>query len=206
VEVDSTSTWEKDHLTTRAGGDPEAIRKAAEMFALAQKPLLLVGGGAHIAEAWDQVKEFVDTLQVPVVTSMPKTPMKSPFSFIKGRGETGSKWWLSPVKVDHDMKTSLPGLWARRILRSVGVRDEYCQLDKHYPHSGTWVKQTEAAPAADGMAYSVLSVAVPSIPTVYPGEEVDAVGGSRGPRLTYRITDSNHVILSGVQAETIAQR
>jgi acetolactate synthase-1/2/3 large subunit len=71
VEVDSTSTWEKDHLTTRAGGDPEAIQEAARLFAQARKPLLLVGGGAHIAEAWKEVKEFVDTLQVPVVTSMP---------------------------------------------------------------------------------------------------------------------------------------
>lgn len=71
LEMDSTSTWEKDHLTTKMGGDPEMIQETARLLANAQKPLLLVGGGAHIAEAWNEVKEFVDQLQIPVVTSMP---------------------------------------------------------------------------------------------------------------------------------------
>jgi acetolactate synthase I/II/III large subunit len=71
LEMDSTSTWGKDHLTTKMGGDPEMIQEAAKLLSKAQKPLLLVGGGAHIAEAWNEVKAFVDQLQIPVVTSMP---------------------------------------------------------------------------------------------------------------------------------------
>ncbi|MGA2956709.1 MAG: thiamine pyrophosphate-binding protein [Thermodesulfobacteriota bacterium] len=71
LEMDSTSTWGKDHLSTKMGGDPEMIREAAGLLSKAQKPLLLVGGGVHIAEAWNEVKAFVDQLQIPVVTSMP---------------------------------------------------------------------------------------------------------------------------------------
>jgi len=71
LEMDSTSTWEKDHLTTKTGGDPAIIKEAAKMLAGAKKPLLLVGGGAHVAEAWQEVKEWADQLKIPVVTSMP---------------------------------------------------------------------------------------------------------------------------------------
>ena len=71
LEIDSTSTWGKDHLTTKTGGDPAMIREAAQLLSGAKKPLLLVGGGAHIAEAWKEVKEWADQLEIPVVTSMP---------------------------------------------------------------------------------------------------------------------------------------
>jgi acetolactate synthase I/II/III large subunit len=71
LEIDSTSTWEKDHLTTKTGGDPAGIAEAVRLLSRAKKPLLVVGGGAHVAEAWEEVKEFADELQIPVVTSMP---------------------------------------------------------------------------------------------------------------------------------------
>ncbi len=71
LEVDSTSTWEKDHLTTRTGGDPAMIREAARLLSEAKKPLLLVGGGVHLSEAWKEVKDWADQLRIPIVTSMP---------------------------------------------------------------------------------------------------------------------------------------
>lgn len=71
LEIDSAFTWGKDHLTTKTGGDPAMIREAARLLCGAKKPLLLVGGGAHIAEAWKEVKEWADQLEIPVVTSMP---------------------------------------------------------------------------------------------------------------------------------------
>ena len=71
LEADDTATWEKDHLTTRAGGDPAMIREAANLLSGAKRPLLLVGGGGHVAEAWEEVKAWADQLDIPVVTSMP---------------------------------------------------------------------------------------------------------------------------------------
>jgi acetolactate synthase-1/2/3 large subunit len=122
VEIDSTSTWEKDHLSTRAGGDPEAIKEAARLFAQAQKPLLLVGGGAHIAEAWKEVKEFVDTLQVPVVTTMPGKGVITedhPLCL----GPAGRSGWGSSVKATQ----------AADVVLSIGCR--FCDA-----HTSGWRK------------------------------------------------------------------
>jgi acetolactate synthase-1/2/3 large subunit len=71
LEMDSSSLWGIDHLSTKMGGDPTMIREAARLLSQAEKPLLLVGGGTHIAEAWKEVKEWADLLEIPVVTSMP---------------------------------------------------------------------------------------------------------------------------------------
>jgi acetolactate synthase-1/2/3 large subunit len=71
LEIDSSSIWGKDHLTTRTGGDPTMIQEAAHLLSQAEKPLLLVGGGVHLAEAWKEVKQWADQLEIPVVTSMP---------------------------------------------------------------------------------------------------------------------------------------
>ena len=71
LEVDEKVMFLKDTLTTRTGGDPGMIKEAAELLSKAQRPLLVVGGGAHIAEAWSEVKGLVDGLEIPLVTSMP---------------------------------------------------------------------------------------------------------------------------------------
>ena len=101
LEVDEHSFFEKDGLTTKMGGDPEAIKEAADLLLKAKKPLLVAGGGALIAEAWDEVRDFVDGLQIPVATSMPAKgilPEDHPLCL----GPVGRSGWGCAVNVTRE--------------------------------------------------------------------------------------------------------
>jgi tartronate-semialdehyde synthase len=53
--------------------DPRVVRRAVEMLLQAEKPVLLIGGGAISAGACEEFKAFAEYLQIPVVnTSMAK--------------------------------------------------------------------------------------------------------------------------------------
>jgi acetolactate synthase I/II/III large subunit len=54
----------------RSAPDPEAIEQACALLKESKKPLLVVGGGAHIAGAYAQVKKLSEKLQVPMVTTI----------------------------------------------------------------------------------------------------------------------------------------
>jgi len=57
----------------RAAADPRRIRRAVELLLSAEKPVLLIGGGAITAGACDVFRAFAEYLQIPVVnTSMAK--------------------------------------------------------------------------------------------------------------------------------------
>jgi acetolactate synthase-1/2/3 large subunit len=49
--------------------DPQAITRAAELLATAQRPVIVVGGGAITGDASQQVLELATRLQIPVVTT-----------------------------------------------------------------------------------------------------------------------------------------
>jgi len=53
----------------RSGPDPKDVAAAAEALTGAQRPVLLVGGGALISQACDQVRELAELLATPVVTT-----------------------------------------------------------------------------------------------------------------------------------------
>jgi acetolactate synthase-1/2/3 large subunit len=53
-----------------SGFAKEDIEQVAELFAQSQKPLLLIGHGAEISQAWDEVRAFVDKMQVPVISTL----------------------------------------------------------------------------------------------------------------------------------------
>ncbi len=53
----------------RQSGDPALLRRAAELLAGAERPLIFVGSGIFTAEAWDELRELAEKLQVPVVMS-----------------------------------------------------------------------------------------------------------------------------------------
>jgi acetolactate synthase I/II/III large subunit len=55
----------------RAGPDPAAIKKAAEMLLGAKNPLLWAGQGVHYAEAGDQLAALAELLPAPVVATNP---------------------------------------------------------------------------------------------------------------------------------------
>ncbi len=47
----------------------ETIEKALDLIKKAEKPLIISGGGVSRAEAWNELEEFVDYLQLPLITS-----------------------------------------------------------------------------------------------------------------------------------------
>jgi len=55
---------------TRSAPDPDSVARATIALGKATKPILIVGGGAHIAGAGEQVRALAELLNVPVVTSI----------------------------------------------------------------------------------------------------------------------------------------
>ncbi len=51
-------------------GHPLQISRALEALAAAQQPVILAGGGANSARAWDELYQLATRLQVPVITSL----------------------------------------------------------------------------------------------------------------------------------------
>ncbi|MFX1489575.1 MAG: thiamine pyrophosphate-binding protein, partial [Promethearchaeota archaeon] len=58
----------------RAIGNPgisnELIKKALDLLLKAEKPLILSGGGVARSEAWNELREFAEYLQIPVITTV----------------------------------------------------------------------------------------------------------------------------------------
>lgn len=50
--------------------DSELIKEALDLLLKAEKPLIVSGGGVSRAEGWNELKEFAEYLQIPVITSI----------------------------------------------------------------------------------------------------------------------------------------
>ncbi|MBT6349777.1 MAG: thiamine pyrophosphate-binding protein, partial [Proteobacteria bacterium] len=55
---------------TRSAPDPDSVKQAVSALGKAERPILIVGGGAHISGAGEQVRELSELLNIPVVTSI----------------------------------------------------------------------------------------------------------------------------------------
>ena len=55
---------------TRSLADPEDVRSAVKALLAAKRPLIQAGLGVLYAEAWDELREFAELVQVPVATTM----------------------------------------------------------------------------------------------------------------------------------------
>ncbi len=51
-------------------GDPSEIQRAAEALLRAERPIILAGAGVLYGEAWDELQELAEYLQIPVTTTM----------------------------------------------------------------------------------------------------------------------------------------
>lgn len=60
----------KPATTSTPGPDPADVSKAAELLLEAERPVIFAGQGVHYAEGWDALKEFAETLEAPVGTSL----------------------------------------------------------------------------------------------------------------------------------------
>lgn len=56
---------------SRVGPEPEAIERAADLIASAQRPLLSVSTGIHNARAWDELRALAEAFSIPVETTTP---------------------------------------------------------------------------------------------------------------------------------------
>ncbi|WP_135302794.1 thiamine pyrophosphate-binding protein [Haloarcula amylovorans] len=74
----------------RPAGDPRAVSEAVELLQDADRPVILPGGGAMLAEAWDEVLELAEFLQAPVSPTF------------QGKGI---------VPEDHDLFVGYAGAW-----------------------------------------------------------------------------------------------
>ena len=54
----------------KTAGDPQDIREAVRMLLAAKRPLLWAGQGVLYARAWDELREFAELLQLPVMTTL----------------------------------------------------------------------------------------------------------------------------------------
>lgn len=57
-------------VATRSMADPTAIRKAVKAIVDAERPMIQAGVGILYAEAWNELVEFAELLQVPVMTTL----------------------------------------------------------------------------------------------------------------------------------------
>jgi acetolactate synthase-1/2/3 large subunit len=51
-------------------GHAKQIKEAAKLIAAAQKPIIYAGGGIIKSQAWDELKELAELVQVPVTTTL----------------------------------------------------------------------------------------------------------------------------------------
>ena len=70
-------------------GDPEAIKRAAELIAQSKRPVIMAGHGVIISEAYQELQEFAEKGQFPVVTTL---------------------LGISSFKSDHVLNIGLPGM------------------------------------------------------------------------------------------------
>ncbi|MHA1488143.1 MAG: thiamine pyrophosphate-binding protein [Promethearchaeota archaeon] len=50
--------------------DKESIKKSLDLLLNAEKPIILSGGGVMRSEAWNELREFAEYLQIPVITTI----------------------------------------------------------------------------------------------------------------------------------------
>lgn len=64
------SSWGAGFPRFRTVPDPDDVEQAVEQLSAAQKPVLVVGGGAHISGAENQVQRLVERLGIPLLTTI----------------------------------------------------------------------------------------------------------------------------------------
>jgi acetolactate synthase-1/2/3 large subunit len=57
-------------LRTRFGPDPKAVTEVAKVLLNAKRPVIYAGQGVHYAQAWKELRELAEMLEIPVMTSL----------------------------------------------------------------------------------------------------------------------------------------
>jgi thiamine pyrophosphate-dependent acetolactate synthase large subunit-like protein len=70
AELDESAFQYTPRRAYRSAGDPDDVAEAARLLLAARRPVLHAGHGVLWAEAWDELRELAELLQVPVMTTM----------------------------------------------------------------------------------------------------------------------------------------
>lgn len=68
AEVPEPSEW-REGITSRAQGDPEAVRQALDMLLAAERPMIFAGHGVVLAEGYKALVELAEYLGIPVANT-----------------------------------------------------------------------------------------------------------------------------------------
>jgi acetolactate synthase-1/2/3 large subunit len=68
VDVPEPGAW-RAGISSRGGGDPEAIRRAVDLLRAARRPLIYVGHGVTLSEGSDELTTLAHRLRIPVIFS-----------------------------------------------------------------------------------------------------------------------------------------
>ena len=69
-EFDDALFQYKPVKATKSAGDPEDVKAVASALIAANNPIIRAGQGVLYAQAWDELKELAELLQIPVFTTM----------------------------------------------------------------------------------------------------------------------------------------
>jgi acetolactate synthase-1/2/3 large subunit len=84
--------------------DAATATEIVEKLANAKSPVIYAGGGVHLARAWQQLKDFVDHLQIPVAHSL------------MGKGA---------LPDDHDLVLGMTGFWGTKLVNDACLEADW---------------------------------------------------------------------------------
>jgi len=71
TQVEDSAFSYKPVKAAKTMADPASVAASVRAMVAAKKPLLHAGSGILYAEAWEELKEFAELLQIPVMTTLP---------------------------------------------------------------------------------------------------------------------------------------
>jgi thiamine pyrophosphate-dependent acetolactate synthase large subunit-like protein len=71
AELDDPALSYKPVRQARTMADPGVVAASVKAILASKRPLVHAGGGVLYAEAWDELREFAELLQAPVMTTLP---------------------------------------------------------------------------------------------------------------------------------------
>ncbi|MCB8838061.1 acetolactate synthase catalytic subunit [Aurantimonas sp. VKM B-3413] len=134
----------------RSGPDPDAIERAAELLATAERPLIVAGGGVHVSAACEALAKLQESASLPVATTA------------MGKGTVGEAHPLSLGPVGYFMGTRGRGKFLRSMVEEadvvllVGNRTNQNGTDSWqlYPRGARYI-QIDIDPQEIGRTYEV---------------------------------------------------
>jgi acetolactate synthase I/II/III large subunit len=70
AEVDASRSPYRSPKTHRTAPDPADVEEAADVLLRSRRPVILAGQGIHWSQAWDELLELAELLEVPVLTTV----------------------------------------------------------------------------------------------------------------------------------------